>query len=127
MDDQQSNANAYRAEQREQPDQLGMTRSGHFQLGQIVRHRLFGYLGVIIDVDPQCSPSEVNYQSQTDGASSTDEPWFKLLVHNTDCEGYAAQEDLLPLNNSEGILHPHLRCYFRSFDKGVYKSRIAFN
>ncbi len=48
-------------------DYLGMTmdktRSAKFKIGQVVRHRVFPFRGVIFDIDPEFNNTEEWYQS----------------------------------------------------------------
>lgn len=44
---------------------MGMTQIKHakFQIGQVVKHRLFPFRGVIFDVDPEFANTEEWYES----------------------------------------------------------------
>ena len=42
---------------------MSKTRIARFKLGQVVRHRVFPFRGVIFDIDPEFSNTEEWYQS----------------------------------------------------------------
>ncbi len=60
-----------------------MTLKGNFHLGQVVQHRLYGYRGVIVDVDPEFRLSEEWYNQVAKSRPPRNKPWFRILVHNT--------------------------------------------
>ena len=67
-----------------------MNNKANFYIGQIVHHQLFGYRGVIIDVDPKFMRSEKWYLDMAKSCPSKDQAWFRVLVHNTEYETYVA-------------------------------------
>lgn len=78
-----------------------------FSIGQQVRHQLLGYLGVIIDIDPEYA---LKIQPGTDDLASNEKlrqsPWYHVVME--DAEGnpihtYLAEAQLA---REEEILHP---------------------
>ena len=58
-----------------------------FRIGQVVKHRLFAFRGVIFDVDPVFSNTEEWWQSiPEDIRPSKDQPFYHLLAENDDTE-----------------------------------------
>jgi len=93
---------------------FGIPRNGKqpkFQRGQLVRHRRYGYRGVVVDLDFECLASERWYQSnQTQ--PDRNQPWYHVLVHETDGATYAAQENLLPDTSGQPVEHPLIERFF---------------
>jgi heat shock protein HspQ len=62
---------------------LRLYRQAKFSVGQIVRHRLFSFRGVIFDVDPEFSNSDEWYESiPAERRPSKDQPFYHLLAQN---------------------------------------------
>ncbi|MCR3755116.1 MAG: Heat shock protein HspQ [Candidatus Westeberhardia cardiocondylae] len=62
----------------------GFIITSKFGIGQQIRHKIFGYLGVIIDVDPEYSldkPS-LNEISIDDNLKKT--PWYHVIMEDDD-------------------------------------------
>ena len=59
-----------------------MSESSKFTIGQLIQHRLFGYRGVIYEVDPVFMLSEQWYQQMAKSCPPRDEPWYHVLVDN---------------------------------------------
>ncbi len=54
-----------------------------FKLGQVVRHRLFPFRGVVFDVDPEFNNTEDWWMSiQEDVRPRKDQPFYHLLAEN---------------------------------------------
>lgn len=103
-----------------------------FQIGQIVRHRLFSFRGVIFDVDPEFSNTDEWYNSiPAEVRPRKDQPYYHLLAENDETEyvAYVSEQNLLPDENHEPVRHPQVKDYFISFDSKrrqyKIKSKIA--
>ena len=60
-------------------------KTAKFQIGQIVRHRVFPFRGVIFDVDPEFSNTEEWYQAiPAQVRPRKDQPFYHLLAENED-------------------------------------------
>ena len=87
--------------------------------GQIVRHRRYGYRGVVVDFDLICNADEVWYQSnQTQ--PDRNQPWYHVLVHGSSGTTYAAQTSLEADARSAPIIHPFLEHFFTAFTGDGY-------
>jgi len=87
--------------------------------GELVRHRRYGYRGVVVDFDLSCQAPDEWYlanQTQPDRA----QPWYHVLVHGSASATYAAEENLRADYTFEPIVHPLLARYFDGFENGVY-------
>jgi heat shock protein HspQ len=100
--------------------QLGEAR---FAVGQVVRHRMFGYRGVIFDVDPECRASEAWYEQMALSRPPRDRPWYHVLVHDAQHTTYVAERNLEIDDSGEPIRHPMLDDYFEAMHEGHYVTR----
>ena len=90
-----------------------------FAPGQLVKHRRYGYRGVIVDFDVSCQASDDWYmknQTQPD----RDQPWYHVLVHQCSTVTYAAQTSLMADDSGEAIVHPLVDQFFSDFHDGWY-------
>lgn len=53
-----------------------------FGIGQQVRHMLLGYLGVVVDIDPQYSLSEPEEDEIAVNDSLRTSPWYHVVMEN---------------------------------------------
>ena len=94
-----------------------------FAIGELVRHLLFNYRGVIYDVDPVFSGSDEWYDQVARSRPPKDRPWYRVLVHGARHETYVAERNLERDPSSEPIVHPGVKYVFERFDDGVYLPR----
>ena len=102
------------------------TRVAKFAIGQIVRHRVFPFRGVIFDVDPVFSNTEEWWQSIPEEVRPRkDQPFYHLLAENEDSSyvAYVSEQNLLPDDSGEPVGHPHASVLFAGFDHGHYVPR----
>ncbi len=100
---------------------MGLSRTAKFGIGQVVRHRLFSFRGVIFDVDPEFNNTEEWWNSIPEEIRPRkDQPFYHLLAENEETEyvAYVSEQNLLIDENSEPVRHPQVRDYFESFDSG---------
>lgn len=106
-------------------------RIAKFAIGQVVRHRIFPFRGVIFDVDPTFANTEDWWLSIPESIRPRkDQPFYHLLAENTDHSTYVAyvsEQNLLIDETGEPVGHPHASVLFDGFDAGQYhmRSRIA--
>ena len=90
-----------------------------FRVGQLVRHRRYGYRGVIVAFDDFCRASQQWYESnQTQ--PDREQPWYHVLVHDTEAVTYAAQTSLAEDPSGSPINHPLVDQFFSSFAERCY-------
>jgi heat shock protein HspQ len=97
-----------------------------FGIGEVVRHRLLDFRGVIFDVDPEFANSEEWYDSIPEAMRpSKDQPFYHLLAENTESSyvAYVSQQNLVPDESEEPIDHPAIGTLFDGFDDGRYMLR----
>ena len=97
-----------------------------FAIGDVVRHRMFDFRGVIFDVDPVFTNSEEWYQAiPEDIRPRKDQPFYHLLAENgeTSYTAYVSQGNLVADESEEPVDHPSIPGLFEPFDKGRYRLR----
>lgn len=102
--------------------------SARFGIGDVVRHRLFDFRGVIFDVDPVFANSEEWYQSiPEDMRPRRDQPFYHLLAENEDSSyvAYVSQQNLLGDAAGGPVDHPNVEELFEQFRNGRYRMRRA--
>jgi heat shock protein HspQ len=91
-----------------------------FSVGDLVQHRLFGYRGVIVDVDPTFQSTEEWYEAVARSRPPKNRPWYHVLVHDNDHITYVAERNLEPDESHEPVNHPMLDQFFARFEQGKY-------
>lgn len=94
--------------------------SADFRAGQLVRHRRYGYRGVVVAVDPYCRAPE-NWYLQNQTQPDRQQPWYHVLVDGRETTTYAAQSSLQADNSRDEIDNPLVAMFFESFDDGSYR------
>ena len=105
-----------------------MIRNAKYQIGQIVRHRIFPFRGVIFDVDPVFNNTEEWYQSiPEDIRPGKNQPFYHLLAENEETEyiAYVSEQNLLPDDTGEPVRHPQVDEIFELGSDGNYRPRTA--
>jgi len=100
-------------------------RTGKFAVGQIVRHRLYAFRGVIFDVDPVFNNTEEWYNSiPAERRPSKDQPFYHLLAENAETTyvAYVSQQNLVTDKSEEPVAHPAIATMFNRED-GRYRLR----
>ncbi len=92
-----------------------------FSVGELVHHRLFGYRGVIVDVDQDFQATEEWYEVVAKSNPPKNKPWYHVLVHESDHSTYVAEQNLETDDEMEPITHPMVEQFFSRFDHGRYK------
>jgi heat shock protein HspQ len=97
-----------------------------FAIGDVVRHRMFDFRGVIFDVDPIFANSEEWYEAIPEGIRpAKDQPFYHLLAENMESSyvAYVSQQNLVPDDSDEPIDHPAISGLFNDFTDGRYQLR----
>lgn len=101
------------------------TRS-RFGIGEVVRHRLFDFRGVVFDIDPVFANSEEWYEAiPEDMRPSRDQPFYHLLAENEESSyvAYVSQGNLVSDSNGGPVDHPTVPQLFEQFKDGRYRMR----
>ena len=87
-----------------------------FRIGQIVRHKLFDYTGVIFDIDPIFQSSDEWYKQVARSRPPKNKPWYHVLVHAAEHSTYVAEQNLDFEEQPKAIQHPLINSLFTKFD-----------
>ena len=97
-----------------------------FAIGEVVRHKMFDFRGVIFDVDPVFANSEEWYEAIPEALRPPrDQPFYHLLAENADSSyvAYVSQQNLMPDDSDEPIDHPAIASMFDGLEDGRYQLR----
>lgn len=97
-----------------------------FSIGQLVRHRVFEFRGVIFDVDPEFANSEEWYESIPDEIRPRkDQPFYHLFAENAETEyvAYVSEQNLLLDEDRNPVRHPQVDEVFTRNEDGDYKQK----
>ena len=103
-----------------------MINKAKFSIGDLVRHRVFPFRGVIFDVDPEFANSEEWYESIPDEIRPRkDQPFYHLFAENDETEyiAYVSEQNLLVDENRAPVRHPQVDEVFEQLPDGDYRSR----
>ena len=101
-------------------------RHAKYALGDVVKHRIFPFRGVIFDVDPIFSNTEEWWLSiPEDMRPSKDQPFYHLLAENAETEyvAYVSEQNLLPDDSGVPLRHPQIGELFDELEDGGYRLR----
>jgi heat shock protein HspQ len=107
---------------------MSKTRTARFKLGQVVRHRVFPFRGVIFDIDPEFNNTEEWYQSiPAEVRPRKDQPFYHLFAENAESEyiAYVSEQNLLPDTSGEPVRHPQVAQVFEKDRDGSYRPRVS--
>ena len=103
-------------------------RAARYAIGQVVRHRIFPFRGIIFDVDPVFANTEEWWLSIPEEVRpSKDQPFYHLLAQNAESEyvAYVSEQNLLPDESAEPLRHPLLKDMFERDGSGAYRIRAG--
>lgn len=101
-----------------------------YQIGQIVRHRLHPFRGVIFDIDPEFSNTEDWWNAiPEESRPSKDQPFYHLLAENSQSYyvAYVSEQNLEVDNSGEPVNHPEIGLIFSSLSDGKYQMNVSLN
>lgn len=103
-------------------------RAAKYTIGQVVRHRIYPFRGIIFDVDPVFDNTEEWWQSIPEEVRpSKDQPFYHLLAENAETEyvAYVSEQNLLPDTSGEALRHPQVAQVFDQDESGAYRMRAV--
>lgn len=106
---------------------MNRTRVGKYTIGQVVRHRIYPFRGVIFDVDPVFANTDEWYEAiPEDVRPHKDQPFYHLFAENAETEyiAYVSEQNLLPDESGEPLRHPQVSEVFERSDDGSYRRRF---
>ena len=105
---------------------MAKTKIAKFKIGEVVRHRLFPFRGVVYDIDAEFNNTEEWWLSiPADVRPRKDQPFYHLYAENTETEyvAYVSEQNLLPDTSGEPIRHPEVAAMFEKDANGGYRPR----
>ena len=105
-------------------------RTAKYMIGQVVRHHLHPFRGVVFDIDPEFSNSEEWYESiPEDSRPNKDQPFYHLYAETeaTYYVAYVSEQNLVADSSGEPVEHPELIAQFGEFNDGYYALQAALN
>jgi heat shock protein HspQ len=105
---------------------MNKIRNAKYAIGQVVRHRVYPFRGVVFDIDPLFSNTEEWYESiPQDVRPHKDQPYYHLFAENAETEyvAYVSEQNLLPDDSGEPLRHPQVAEIFVRDDRGSYRPR----
>ena len=101
-------------------------RSAKFNIGQVVRHRIFPFRGVVFDVDPVFNNTEEWWMAIPEEIRpAKDQPYYHLFAENAESEyiAYVSEQNLLLDESEEPLRHPQINEFFDSRKGQLYDAR----
>ena len=101
-----------------------MHREAKFRIGQVVRHRIHPFRGVVFDVDPEFANTEEWWQAiPEESRPIKDQPFYHLLAENETSyyHAYVSEQNLLPDETGDPVEHPQVHELFGELDGGQYE------
>jgi heat shock protein HspQ len=95
-----------------------------FNVGDVVRHRMFDFRGVVFDIDPVFANSDEWYEAiPEDARPRKDQPFYHLLAENSESSyvAYVSQQNLVSDDSDEPVNHPAIGGLFEQYSDGRYQ------
>lgn len=106
-------------------------RNAKFGIGQVVRHRVYPFRGVIFDVDPVFSNTEEWWQAIPEDVRPTrDQPFYHLYAENAESEyvAYVSEQNLVADDTGVPLRHPQIdEAFVRTPDGHLVARHQAVN
>ena len=103
-------------------------RQAKFHIGQVVRHRVYPFRGIVFDVDPIFSNTEEWYLAiPAEIRPAKDQPFYHLLAENAETEyvAYVSEQNLIEDSSDEPLRHPQVPELFEDLKNGVFRFRYV--
>lgn len=98
-------------------------REAKFRIGQVVKHRIYPFRGVIFDVDPAFDNTEEWWLAIPEEIRPRkDQPYYHLLAENESSYyiAYVSEQNLLADDSGKPVGHPQVSELFGELRGGVY-------
>ncbi|MCA1967548.1 MAG: heat shock protein HspQ [Rhizobium sp.] len=104
-------------------------RTAKFGIGEVVRHKVFPFRGVVFDVDPEFANSEEWWNAiPAEVRPAKDQPFYHLLAENDEAEyvAYVSEQNLEKDLSEEPLRNPQIQQIFVREQAGRYKPKSIF-
>ncbi|WP_303977208.1 heat shock protein HspQ [Dongia mobilis] len=106
----------------------GRSATARFNIGDIVKHRVYPFRGVVFDVDPVFANTDEWLQSiPAELRPHREQPFYHLLAENAETTyvAYVSEQNLLPDDSGRPCRHPLLRDMFDKPEAGTYRLKAG--
>lgn len=110
------------------PEVFTSENNALFALGDVVRHKQYGYRGLIFDVDASFCQTEEWYELMANSNPPKDVPWYHVIVDGEKHTTYVPQNNLLLSENDDmEIDHPLVPQLFQQSSDGIFLTKKLLN
>src|SRR5579862_2991844 len=105
---------------------MSKIRNAKYKIGQVVRHRLYPFRGVVFDIDPVFDNTDEWYEAiPAEVRPHKDQPFYHLFAENDETEyiAYVSEQNLLPDTSGAPVRHPQVAEVFERDDTGAFRPR----
>jgi heat shock protein HspQ len=105
---------------------MGTVRHAKFAIGQVVRHRIYPFRGLIFDIDPEFANTEEWWLSiPEEMRPRKEQPYYHLYAENAEATylAYVSEQNLLLDDTEVPLRHPDIADQFISDADGSYRLR----
>jgi heat shock protein HspQ len=99
-------------------------RRAKFSVGEVVRHRIFPFRGLIFDIDPVFANTEEWWLAIPEEIRPRkDQPYYHLYAENADNTyiAYVSEQNLLPDETGLPLRHPEIKERFDRDSQGDFR------
>jgi heat shock protein HspQ len=94
-------------------------------VGDVVRHRVYPFRGIVFDIDPVFANTEEWWLSiPAEVRPNKEQPFYHLLAENAETEyiAYVSEQNLLPDTSGKPLRHPGVTTLFAEREDGRYRA-----
>ena len=105
---------------------MNKSREAKFSIGQVVRHRVYPFRGVIFDVDPEYANTDEWWESIPEDVRPTkDQPFYHLFAENAESEyvAYVSEQNLVIDDSGKPVRNGQIGQMFVRDKNGRYKPK----
>jgi len=103
-------------------------RNAKFTIGEVVRHKVFPFRGVIFDVDPEYANTEEWWNAiPAEIRPDRDQPFYHLLAENDETEyvAYVSEQNLVHDESEQPLRNPNITRIFDTTPNGELRPKRA--
>lgn len=100
------------------------SKQAKFAIGQVVRHRVFPFRGLIFDIDPVFANTEEWWLAIPEEIRPRkDQPYYHLYAENAENTyiAYVSEQNLLPDETGKPLRHPEINERFDRDSQGDFR------
>ena len=109
---------------------MPLAREAKYAIGDVLRHRVHPFRGVVFDIDPEFSNTEDWYEAIPEAVRpARDQPYYHLFAENDSSHyvAYVSEQNLVPDDNQEPVSHPDIIDVFDYSDEGYALKQVHSN